>query len=119
VDILIIILLFVVLLAAMFFVPGWLLRRAVGQVIRIFRHHNATEASTAMSSGELGLQPRPFLRRLMHTRDYKPYALTVMLKAGIVHPREGAQIGKLALFQKLSQSSLAIPSPERTLPGRG
>lgn len=103
-DILIIVLLFAVLLAALFFVPGWLLRRAIGQVIRIFRRHNATDAATAMSGGELGLQPRPFLRRLMHTRDYKPYALTVMINAGVVQLTEE---GKLYLSEeKLANSNL-------------
>jgi hypothetical protein len=105
VDILIIILLFVVLLAALFFVPSWLLRRAIRQVIRIFRRHNATDASTAKSDGELDLRPRPFLGRLMRTRDYKPYALTVMLRAGIIRQTEE---GKLYLSEeKLANSNIS------------
>jgi hypothetical protein len=71
-------------LAALFLIPGWLLRRAVRQVIKIFRQHNAIDATTAKSDSELGLSPQPFRKRLMHTRDYKPYALTVMMRAGVV-----------------------------------
>jgi hypothetical protein len=91
-------------LAALFFIPGWLLRRAVRQVIKIFRWHNATDATNAKSNNELGLRPRPFLNRLMRTRDYKPYALTVMIRAGVVQLTDE---GKLYLSEeRLANSTL-------------
>jgi len=91
-------------LAALFLIPGWLLRRAVRQVIKIFRRHNAIDATTAMSDSELGIRPQPFLRRLMQRRDYKPYALTVMMRAGVVLMTDD---GKFYLSEeKLANSNL-------------
>jgi hypothetical protein len=58
-----------------------------------------------MSDSELGLRPQPFLRRLMHKRDYKPYALTVMIRAGVVLMTDE---GKLYLSEeKLASSNLS------------
>lgn len=103
-DILIIALIFVVLLAAVFFIPGFLLKRAVRQVIRILRRHNATDPSTAKTDAELGIAPKPFMQRLMSFRDYKPYAVTVMLRAGVIIQTEG---GRLYLSEeKLMESNL-------------
>ena len=91
-------------MAALFLIPGWLLRRAVRQVIKIFRRHNAIDATTAMSDSELGIRPQPFLRRLMQRRDYKPYALTVMMRAGVVLMTDD---GKFYLSEeKLANSNL-------------
>jgi hypothetical protein len=92
-------------LAALFFIPGWLLRRAVRQVIKIFRRNNAVDATTAKSDSELGLRPQPFLSRLMQRRDYKPYALTVMIRAGVVLMTDE---GKLYLSEeKLANSNFS------------
>jgi hypothetical protein len=104
-DILIAIGLVVILLAALFFIPSWLLKRAVRQVIKIFRRHNAVDATTAMSDSELGLRPLPLLRRLMQRRDYKPDALNVMIRAGVVLMTDE---GKLYLSEeKLASSNLS------------
>ncbi len=103
-TILITILVFAVLLAAIFVIPGWRLRRAIRQVIQIFRRHNATDAKNAKTDGELGLKPKPMLERMMSLRDYKPYALTVMVRAGVVQQTEE---GKFYLSEdKLMASSL-------------
>lgn len=103
-DILFIVLVFIVLLAALFFIPGILLRRAVRQVIKIFRRHSAYDEASAKTSEEMGLAPRPFLKRMMSLRDYKPYALTVMINAGVVLQNEE---GKFYLSEnKLMESNL-------------
>ena len=103
-DIFILILVFIVLLTAIFFIPGLLLKRAVRQAIKIFRHHSAFDEASAKTDAEMGLAPRPFMKRLMSLRDYKPYAVTVMLRAGVVMQTEE---GKLYLSEsKLMESTL-------------
>ncbi len=103
-TIIITILIFVVLLAAIFVIPGWRLKRAMRQVVQIFRRHNATDAKNAKTDDELGLRPRPFLERMFSLRDYKPYALTVLIRAEVVKQTED---GKLYLSEdKLMDSKL-------------
>jgi len=40
---------------------------------------------TAKTIEELGLTPPDFLQRLTHLRDYKPQALKILIKQGIVN----------------------------------
>jgi hypothetical protein len=103
-TILITILIFAVLLAAIFLIPAWRLRRAIRQVIQIFRRYNATDVKNAKTDDELGLRPKPILQRMMSLRDYKPYALTVLIRAEVV---QQTQEGKLYLAEdKLMVSNL-------------
>ncbi len=109
---LIIILLIIVALAAFIFIPQFLLRQAVGQVIRIFRKQNATTPLTARTAEELQLQQKSYFQRMMGRRDYKPYALEALVKAGIVKTAENAR-----LF--LSEETLAeSPLGKRIKPPR-
>jgi hypothetical protein len=103
-SIIITVLIFALLLAAMFVIPGLRLKRAIRQVIQIFRKHNATDVKNAKSDNTLGLKPRPMLERMFSLRDYKPYGLTVLIRAGIVLQTED---GKLYLSEdKLMASRL-------------
>ena len=81
---LLIIVLIVVFFLAMFVVPRFLMKRAIKQVVRTFRQHYATDAKSAKSSFELGLNPRGFLDGLLRGRDYKPYAMNLLRKHEIV-----------------------------------
>jgi len=102
-TILIIVLLFIVLLVAMFIIPRWRLKRAIRQIIDIFREHNAVSAKNAKTIDELGLRPRGLMERMLRTRDYKPYALEALVKAQIIQTTEN---GRLYLSEeKLSASS--------------
>jgi hypothetical protein len=93
----------------MFVIPGWRLQRAIRQVIKIFRKHNATDVKNAKTDNELGLRPLGILERMWRLRDYKPYALTVMMKAGVVRQTED---GRLYLSEeKLSASTLSKYAP--------
>jgi len=77
------------------------LRRAARQVIKIFREHNATDSKNARTIDELGLRPPGVLDRMMRRRDYKPYALSALMKAEIIQATED---GKLYLSEaKLSE----------------
>jgi len=83
-TIIIIVLLFVLLLVAMFMVPRWRLKRAIRQVIRIFREHNAIGIKNAKTIEELGLRPRGMMDGMFKGRDYRPYAINTLRKAEII-----------------------------------
>ena len=99
-DIGIVIILILVALAALFFLPQLMIKRAIGQVIKIFRQHNAIGIKNAKTIDELGLRPATFFNRMMKPRDYRPRALQALISAGIV---QGTEDGKLYL----SEDSLA------------
>ena len=96
-DVLIIIILIVVFLAAFLAIPNLMTRRAIGAVIKIFRKHNAIGIENARTIDELGLRPPSLMQRMMSRRDYKPRALEVLLRTGIVIITED---GKLYLSEK-------------------
>jgi hypothetical protein len=92
------------LLLALFIIPRWRLRRAVRQVIAIFRNNNAIDKKTAKTVDELGLRPRGFVEGMFRGRDFKPYALTALLKADIIKSTED---GRLYLVEeKLMESGV-------------
>jgi hypothetical protein len=61
-------------------------------VIKIFRQNNAIDKKTAKTMEELGLQPRSFAERMLHTRDFKPYALDALFKAEIIKNTEEGRL---------------------------
>ena len=76
----------------MFIVPRWLLRRAARKVIRIFREYNATDVKNAKTIDELGLRPRSMMERMFSRRDYKPYALSGLMRAEIINRTEDGRL---------------------------
>ncbi|MFC1964174.1 hypothetical protein ACFLV1_02200 [Chloroflexota bacterium] len=87
-----IILLIVVFFLAMFVIPRFLMKRAIRQVVKTFRQHNATDAKNARNLFELGLNPRGFIDGLFRGRDYKPYALNLLRKHEIVLMTEDGRL---------------------------
>ena len=105
-DVLIIILMIIIGIGAMFVIPQWLTRRAVPQVIRIFRERNAIDVKNAKSIDELGLRPRGMIEQMFRRRDYKQYALNALIKVEIIQMTED---GRLYLSEdKLSESGSNI-----------
>ena len=103
-TIIFIVLIIVVLLLAMFIVPRWRLKRAIRQVIRIFRENNAVDTRTAKTIDELGLRPRSMIEGMFKGRDYKQYAMNALMKSDIIKMTEG---GKLYLSgDRLQESGL-------------
>jgi len=103
-TIIIVVLVFALLLVAMLIVPRWRLKRAIRQVIRIFREHSAIDIKNAKTIDELGLRPRGMMDGLFRGRDYKQYAVSTLMKAEIIQRTED---GKLYLLDdKLSVSGL-------------
>ncbi|HEY78556.1 MAG TPA: hypothetical protein G4O09_05520 [Dehalococcoidia bacterium] len=83
-DVVLIIAAIVLMLLALIFIPQWRLKRAVRQVIRIFRESNAVGIGSAKSLDELGLRPKGMLEGMFRGRDYKQYALASLMRAEIV-----------------------------------
>ena len=69
---------------SLFILPRFMLKRAMSQVIRIFRAHRSMSKENAKTVQELGLQPHSFMERFMKTRDYKPYAVQLLARQGIL-----------------------------------
>ena len=109
-DWIVIVAVVILALAAMFIIPQWRLRRAVPQVIRIFREGNAVGSKNAKTLDELGLMPkRGALGGLFSRRDYRQYALSALIKGGIIEMTEDE---KLYLVEdKLMASGLDRPTP--------
>ena len=93
--------LFILLLVMLGVLGFWVLprmriKRAVNQVVGIFEHNNALDVRSARTIDELGLRPPTFLQSMIRMRDFKPYALQVLMKAEVVLQTDG---GRLYLSQ--------------------
>jgi len=76
--------------------PRMRIKRAVNRVVAIFEHNNALDVRSARTIDELGLRPPTFLQSMIRMRDFKPYALQVLMKAEVVLQTDG---GRLYLSQ--------------------
>jgi hypothetical protein len=88
----IIVLILILLVLGLYVIPRWRIKRAVRQVIGIFRQHNALDKKTAKTIDELGLRPRGYIESMLHTRDFKPHALDGLIRLGIVKSTEGGRL---------------------------
>lgn len=61
-------------------------------MIYIFRQNSAVDKKTAKTIDELGLSPRGFAERMLHTRDFKPHALNELLNMGIIKSTEDGRL---------------------------
>jgi hypothetical protein len=89
-------------LLGLFVIPRWRLKRAVRQVIAIFRQNSALDKKTAKTIDELGLKPRGIMEGMFHGRDFKPHAMNALLKAGII---KGTDDGRLYLAEDMLMTS--------------
>ena len=87
------ILLIVILAILGFFVlPRIRIRRAVGQVVDIFERNNALDVRSAKTVDELGLRPPTFLDGMLRMRDFKPYALQILMHTEVVRQTDGGRL---------------------------
>jgi len=92
---------------ALLIIPQWRLKRAIPQVIKMFREHNAVGIKNAKTEEELGFKQRSVLEGMFRPRDYKPHALTALIQAEIIQLTED---GKLYLAEdKLIDSGFYKP----------
>jgi hypothetical protein len=90
-------LLFIIVLATGFWlalvvIPQFMIKRAMEQVIRIFRDHGALEVTSAKNLDELGLRPPGMFESIGRARDYKPTALNFLLTAGVIKEAGGQKM---------------------------
>jgi hypothetical protein len=112
VDIIIVALLIIITFVVMFTVPPWLMRRAIPQVIWLFLEHKAVGIESAMTVEDLGIKRRGVIENMFRRRDYKPYALSALMRVGVVQMTEDE---KLYLSEeKLKESGLPSTPPKKS-----
>jgi hypothetical protein len=94
----VLLILLIILLAVFgfFVLPQIRIRRAVKQVVAVFERNNALDVRSARTLEELKLKPRTFLEGIGRMRDFKPYALKILMDAEVVCQTDG---GRLYLLQ--------------------
>jgi len=96
VNALFIILIVIVAILGFFVLPRIRIGRAINQVMAIFERKNALDARSAKTIDELGLRPPTFLQGMLRMRDFKPYALQILMHTEVVRQTDG---GRLYLSQ--------------------
>jgi len=64
--------------------------------VAIFERNNALDARSAKTIDALGLRPPTVLEGMLRMRDFKPYALQILMKTEVVSQTDG---GRLYLSQ--------------------
>lgn len=108
-NVLFIVVLLGVFAISLFVLPRFMLKRAMSQVIHRFRAHRSLSRESAKTLQELGLTSHSFVERIMKPRDYKPYALQILQREGVLCQTED---GKLYL----SEEKLSEAMGQRRLP---
>ena len=83
--------------------PQFLYKKAISQVIKIFKRNNALTADSARTPKDLGLAQRGWIQNLGRARDYKPRALQMLIDYDIVRKTEDDRVylvkEKLAMYK--------------------
>ena len=74
----------IVAFIGVFYIRAFLTRRAIFKVIDIFYKHHALGMNGAKTPHELGLESQNFIQRITRPRDYKQYALQILIKREII-----------------------------------
>jgi hypothetical protein len=95
-----ILLIIIMAILGLFVLPRIRIRRAFSQVVAIFEGNNALDVRSAKTIDELGLRPPTFLEGMLRMRDFKPYALQILMSTEVVRQTDGGRLylaqGKLA-----------------------
>jgi len=95
-TVLLILLIIILAILGFFVLPQIRIRRAIKQVVAIFERNSALDVRSAKTIDELRLRPRTFLQGIGRIRDFKPYALQILMDAEVVCQTDG---GRLYLLQ--------------------
>ena len=102
-DVLFIIVIILLMVLTWVLLPQFLYKRAINQVIRIFKRFDAFTVESAKTPSDLGLAQRGWIQNLGRTRDYKPRALQMLMDYDIVRRTEDDRVyllkEKLALYK--------------------
>jgi hypothetical protein len=102
-----VLLIIILAILAFWVLPRMRMRRAVKQVVDIFERNNALDVRSAKTIDELGLRPPTFLEGMLGLRDFKPYALQMLMNAGVVRQTDSGRL-------YLSQDKLATIKLDRS-----
>ena len=80
-----IIILMILAFGGTLYVRNLLTERAILKVVKIFYQKKALGITEAKTLHELGLERPDFVQRMMKPRDYRQYALQILIKRGIIH----------------------------------
>ncbi len=69
---------------ALFVFPAFRLKRAIYKVIKIFRRQESSCFKGVKGPDELGLRPSGLLDGILRFKDFKVYALQVLMKEDVV-----------------------------------
>lgn len=102
----------IVAFGGVFYIRAFLTRRAIFKVIEIFYQHNALGMNGAKTLYELGLERPDFFQRMTKPRDYKQYALQILIKRGIILESEDGRVylAEERLDQDLRNKRNNLPS---------
>jgi hypothetical protein len=103
---LLMLLIIILAILGFFVLPRIRIRRAVKHVVAIFERNNALDVRSARTIDELGLRPPTFLEGMLRIRDFKPYALQILMNAEVVRQTDGGRL-------YLSQDKLAALNIDR------
>ena len=98
--------------AGVLYIRAFFTRRAIFKVIEIFYQHNALGIKGAKTLHELGLERPDFFQRMTKPRDYKQYALQILIKRGIILESEDGRVylAEERLDQDLRNKRNNLPS---------
>ena len=101
----------ILLLVIAVYYSRYRMKKTIGEVVLIMRRFHALDEDSAKTQAELGLAPATFLVRVTSLRDYKPYAMQVLMEQKVLQMTDD---GRLYLSEEtLSSSNLAelVPPP--------
>jgi hypothetical protein len=106
-TVLFILLIIILAILAFWVLPRMRMRRAVKQIVAIFERNNAIDVRSAKTIDELGLRPPTFLEGMLRLRDFKPYALQMLMNANVIRQTDSGRL-------YLSQDKLATIKLDRS-----
>jgi hypothetical protein len=80
------------LIVLVIYVPRFLLKKAMRNVVSLFRERGAISPMRATTPEELGLVPGSPFDRVLGRRDYRPNALRLLGQANIIRTTEESKL---------------------------
>jgi hypothetical protein len=102
IGVLLFLILMIAALGGVFYIRAYLTRRAIFKVIDIFYQHSALGVNDAKTLHELGLESPDFFQRITKPRDYKQFALQILMNRNIILVNEDGRL--YMLEERLDQT---------------
>ena len=87
-----IVLVLAVMVAVVIYVPRYFMKKAMREVVSLFRAKGATTPKTAATLQELGLVRPGLVERMTKPRDYRLNALNLLGQANVVIPTSDGRL---------------------------